>query len=95
MKIAFRDSEQVVMNVLRDMQWHCLAAELAGKSVDYRARITQKGAIQDKLEEHGYTIECRRCTFHRHKGNVQMRRIYSAKRTPVTEEEWERVYESL
>lgn len=63
------------MDVLRDRNWHCLAAELTGKSVDYRARITQKGAIQDKLEERGYTIESEPCKFHNHKGNVLMRRI--------------------
>lgn len=75
MKIKFSAAEQTVMDVLRDMNWHCLAAELSGKMVDYRARITQKGAIKDKLEERGYTIENEECRFHRHKGNVQMRRI--------------------
>lgn len=75
MKIHFTDSEQVVMDVLRDKQWHCLATELTGKSIDYRARITQEGAIKDKLESRGYTIEDRPCTLHRHKGGVKLRRI--------------------
>ena len=67
------------MDVLKDQRFHCLAAELTGKMVDYRARITQKGAIKDKLEERGYTIEAVPCTFHNHKGNVLMRRIIKLK----------------
>ena len=74
-KIRFSEAEQKVVDVLKDKKFHCLAAELAGKMVDYRARITQKGAIKDKLEERGYTVEGIPCTFHNHKGNVHMRRI--------------------
>ena len=74
-KIRFSEAEQTVVDVLKDKKFHCLAAELAGKMVDYRARITQKGAIKDKLEERGYTVEGVPCTFHNHKGNVHMRRI--------------------
>ena len=74
-KIRFTEAEQTVVDVLKDKKFHCLAAELAGKMVDYRARITQEGAIKDKLEERGYTVEGIPCTFHNHKGNVHMRRI--------------------
>ena len=74
-KIRFSEAEQTVVDVLKDRKFHCLAAELAGKMVDYRARITQEGAIKDKLEERGYTVEGVPCTFHNHKGNVHMRRI--------------------
>ena len=74
-KIRFTEAEQKVVDVLKDRKFHCLAAELAGKMVDYRARITQEGAIKDKLEERGYTVEGIPCTFHNHKGNVHMRRI--------------------
>ena len=74
-KIRFSEAEQTVVDVLKDKKFHCLATELAGKMVDYRARITQEGAIKDKLEERGYTVEGVPCTFHNHKGNVHMRRI--------------------
>ena len=84
-KIRFTEAEQTVVDVLKDKKFHCLAQELAGKMVDYRARITQKGAIKDKLEDRGYTVEGIPCTFHNHKGNVHMRRIIQLESAQKTE----------
>ena len=86
-KIRFTEAEQTVVDVLKDKKFHCLAQELAGKMVDYRARITQEGAIKDKLEERGYTVEGVPCTFHNHKGNVHMRRIIQLEAAPLSFQE--------
>ena len=86
-KIRFSEAEQTVVDVLKDKKFHCLATELAGKMVDYRARITQEGAIKDKLEERGYTVEGIPCTFHNHKGNVHMRRIIQLESAPLSFQE--------
>ena len=92
-KIRFTEAEQTVVDVLKDRKFHCLAAELAGKMVDYRARITQEGAIKDKLEERGYTVEGVPCTFHNHKGNVHMRRIIRSTANKTLQSELQSEYQ--
>ena len=47
-----------------------------------KEKIRQEGAIKDKLEERGYTVEGIPCIFHNHKGNVHMRRIIQLEAAP-------------
>ena len=73
MKIHFSPAEQKIIDVLRDMQWHCVFSEVVMK--DDRRRITD---IRAKLQKEGYDVESdvcdRRCKI-RHASRIFMRRI--------------------
>lgn len=69
-KIYFNPKEQEIMDVLRDLQWHCIYTEVRQK--DDRARLS---AISKKLAERNWRIESKPCTIHKHDSRILMRRI--------------------
>lgn len=97
MKIYFSPAEQKIVDVLRDMEWHCVYNAILMK--DDRARLT---TIHRKLQEKGYGIESKPCDGrcgHSHHSRIVMRRIVktpsNSPKTPPTSDESPTVEEML
>ena len=86
MKIHFSPAEQKIVDILRDMEWHCLFSEL--KMKDDRRRLTN---IRAKLKEKGYDIVSEPCDGrcgNSHTARLFMRRI-------VKENDWRETHKNM
>ena len=88
-KIYFNPKEQEIMDVLKDLAWHCVWSEV--KQKDDRARLT---AIGRKLAERGWMIKSEPCTIHNHDSRILMRRIVKLT-TKSTQEAMEEYFNNL
>lgn len=79
MKPKWSKSEALIVDLLRDREFHCPTTELFGQIKDDRARLT---SIRRKLQTVGFTIESKKCNLHPHKSQILMRRIIKCDSIP-------------